>query len=59
MKIPVIAAGGIGTGRGMLAALVLGADGVQVGSRFAATKESSAHGNFKQAIIDVKEGGTQ
>jgi enoyl-[acyl-carrier protein] reductase II len=59
VRIPVIAAGGIGTGRGMLAAMVLGADGVQVGSRFAATKESSAHGNFKQAIIDVKEGGTQ
>ena len=59
VKIPVIAAGGIGTGRGMLAAMVLGAHGVQVGSRFAATKESSAHHNFKNAIIDVKEGETQ
>lgn len=58
VKIPVIAAGGIGTGRGMLAAMVLGADGVQVGSRFAATQESSAHVNFKKAIVDVKEGGT-
>ena len=59
VQIPVIAAGGIGTGRGMLAAMVLGADGVQVGSRFAATKESSAHSNFKKAIVDVKEGETQ
>ena len=59
VKIPVIAAGGIGTGRGMLAAMVLGADGVQVGSRFAATKESSAHTNFKQAIVAAKEGETQ
>jgi enoyl-[acyl-carrier protein] reductase II len=59
VSIPVIAAGGIGTGRGMLAAMVLGADGVQVGSRFAATKESSAHNNFKQAIVNTKEGDTQ
>ena len=59
VQIPVIAAGGIGTGRGMLAAMVLGADGVQVGSRFAATKESSAHNNFKNAIVAVKEGETQ
>ncbi len=59
VKIPVIAAGGIGSGRGMLAAMVLGADGVQVGSRFAATKESSAHDNFKQAIVIAKEGETQ
>jgi enoyl-[acyl-carrier protein] reductase II len=58
VKIPVIAAGGIGSGRGMLAAMVLGADGVQVGSRFAATKESSAHDNFKQTIVDVKDGDT-
>lgn len=58
VNIPVIAAGGIGTGRGMLAAMVLGADGVQVGSRFAATIESSAHDNFKQTIIDVKDGDT-
>lgn len=56
--IPVIAAGGIATGRGMLAALVLGADGVQIGSRFAATEESSAHPNFKQTILDVKDGDT-
>jgi len=59
LKIPVIAAGGIGTGRGMLAAMVLGADGVQIGSRFAATKESSAHDNFKNAIVALKDGGTQ
>lgn len=58
VKIPVIAAGGIGTGRGMLAAMVLGADGVQIGSRFAATKESSAHDNFKQTIVNVKDGDT-
>lgn len=58
VNIPVIAAGGIGNGRGMLAAMVLGADGVQVGSRFAATVESSAHDNFKQTIVDVKDGDT-
>ncbi|ARV05732.1 2-nitropropane dioxygenase [Polaribacter sp. SA4-10] len=59
LKIPVIAAGGIGTGRGMLAAMVLGADGVQIGSRFAATEESSAHQNFKNTIVNVKDGDTQ
>jgi len=59
LKIPVIAAGGVGSGRGMLAAMVLGADGVQIGSRFAATEESSAHKNFKQTIVDVKDGDTQ
>jgi enoyl-[acyl-carrier protein] reductase II len=59
IKIPLIAAGGIASGRGMLAAMVLGADGVQVGSRFAASVESSAHENFKKTIIDVKEGDTQ
>ena len=59
IKIPLIAAGGIATGRGMLAAMVLGADGVQVGSRFAASVESSAHENFKKTIINVKEGDTQ
>ena len=59
VQIPVIAAGGIGNGRGMLAAMVLGADGVQIGSRFAATLESSAHDKFKQVIIDVKDGDTQ
>tara|TARA_R110002073_G_scaffold8207_1_gene45634 strand:- start:77201 stop:78133 length:933 start_codon:yes stop_codon:yes gene_type:complete len=58
VNIPVIAAGGIGNGRGMLAAMVLGADGVQIGSRFAATIESSAHDNFKKTIIDVKDGDT-
>lgn len=59
LNIPVIAAGGIATGRGMLAAMVLGADGVQVGSRFAASLESSAHTNFKETIVALKEGGTQ
>jgi enoyl-[acyl-carrier protein] reductase II len=58
ITIPLIAAGGIGTGRGMLAALALGADGVQIGSRFAATKESSAHENFKRRIIETGDGGT-
>lgn len=58
LKIPIIAAGGIGNGRGMLAAMVLGADGVQIGSRFAASKESSAHENFKQKITEVKDGDT-
>jgi enoyl-[acyl-carrier protein] reductase II len=58
VKIPVIAAGGIGSGRGMLAAMVLGADGVQIGSRFAATEESSAHQNFKDMIVDAKDGDT-
>ena len=59
IKIPLIAAGGIATGRGMLAAMVLGADGVQVGSRFAASVESSAHENFKNKILETKEGETQ
>ena len=59
LRVPVIAAGGIGSGRGMLAAMVLGADGVQIGSRFAATEESSAHENFKDTIINVKDGDTQ
>lgn len=58
IKVPLIAAGGIATGRGMLAAMVLGADGVQVGSRFAASEESSAHAAFKQVIVDAKEGDT-
>ncbi len=58
IKIPLIAAGGIATGRGMLAAMTLGADGVQVGSRFAASEESSAHHLFKQAIVDTQEGDT-
>ncbi|TRX03342.1 NAD(P)H-dependent flavin oxidoreductase [Flavobacterium gawalongense] len=59
ITIPLIAAGGIATGRGMLAAMALGADGVQVGSRFAASVESSSHENFKKTIINVKEGDTQ
>ena len=59
LSIPLIAAGGIATGRGMLAVMVLGADGVQVGSRFAASVESSAHQNFKNTIINSKEGDTQ
>tara|TARA_B100000795_G_scaffold269546_1_gene259262 strand:- start:167 stop:1108 length:942 start_codon:yes stop_codon:yes gene_type:complete len=58
VNIPVIAAGGIGSGRGMLAAMVLGADGVQIGSRFVATEESSAHQNFKNMIVDAKDGDT-
>jgi len=59
INIPLIAAGGIASGRGMLAAMVLGADGVQMGSRFAASFESSSHENFKKSIIDTKEGDTQ
>ncbi|TWO32504.1 nitronate monooxygenase [Seonamhaeicola sediminis] len=59
IKIPLIAAGGIATGRGMLAVMVLGADGVQIGSRFVASEESSAHQAFKQAVVDAKEGDTQ
>lgn len=58
VKIPLIAAGGIGTGNGMLAAMVLGADGVQIGSRFVTSTESSAHQNFKNKVIDSKEGDT-
>ncbi|KIQ24316.1 2-nitropropane dioxygenase [Flavobacterium sp. MEB061] len=59
IQIPIIAAGGIATGRGMLAVMILGADGVQVGSRFAASIEASSHNNFKQKIVDIKEGDTQ
>ncbi len=58
LKIPLIAAGGIATGRGMLAAMILGADGVQLGSRFVASEESSAHHAFKQMVVDSKEGDT-
>lgn len=58
VDIPLIAAGGIGTGRGMLAAMNLGADGVQIGSRFVASPESSAHQNFKQVVLDTNEGDT-
>jgi len=59
VSIPLIAAGGIGTGSGMLAAMALGADGVQIGSRFIASPESSAHQNFKEFILNSKEGDTQ
>jgi len=59
VKVPVIAAGGIGCGRTMAAAMCLGASGVQVGSRFAASVESSAHQAFKEQIISAKEGSTE
>ena len=59
ITIPLIAAGGIATGRGMLATMVLGADGVQMGSRFVASVESSAHDNFKNTVVNTKEGETQ
>lgn len=59
INIPVIAAGGIGNGKQMLAAFALGAEGVQVGSRFVASEESSAHEAFKQAVISANEGDTQ
>jgi enoyl-[acyl-carrier protein] reductase II len=59
LKIPLLAAGGIATGKAMLACMVLGADGVQVGSRFVASTESSAHQAFKQVVVDAKEGDTQ
>ncbi len=58
VSIPVIAAGGIGTGRGMLAAMALGADGVQIGSRFVCSEESSAHIEFKRKILEAKDGDT-
>lgn len=58
VDLPLIAAGGIGTGRQMLAAFALGAEGVQVGSRFVASEESSAHPVFKQKVIEAKEGDT-
>jgi len=58
VSIPVIAAGGIATGKQMLAAMVLGASGVQIGSRFIASDEASSHINFKNAIINTKEGDT-
>jgi enoyl-[acyl-carrier protein] reductase II len=59
ISIPLIAAGGIATGRGMLAVMVLGADGVQMGSRFVASTESSAHDNFKKTVLETGEGETQ
>ena len=58
LDVPLIAAGGVATGEGMLAAMVLGADGVQIGSRFAASVESSSHEKFKQAIVDAQDGDT-
>ena len=58
VKIPVIAAGGIATGKQMLAAMVLGAEGVQMGSRFVASEEASSHLDFKNAVINRKEGDT-
>lgn len=58
VNVPLIAAGGIASGRQMLAAMALGADGVQVGSRFVASKESSAHENFKNAVVNTNEGDT-
>ncbi|MEI6884253.1 MAG: nitronate monooxygenase [Bacteroidota bacterium] len=58
VKIPLIAAGGIATGRGMLAAMVLGAEGLQIGSRFAAAEESSAHDAFKKKILEARDGDT-
>ena len=58
VNIPVIAAGGIATGRQMLASMILGAEGVQVGSRFVASNEASAHLNFKQAVVESGEGDT-
>ena len=59
IQIPLIAAGGIATGQAMLAAMVLGADGVQVGSRFVASHEASSHLLFKQKVVEAKEGDTQ
>jgi len=58
VKIPVIAAGGIATGRQMLAAMVLGAEGVQIGSRFVCSEEAAAHVNFKNAVLASTEGTT-
>lgn len=58
IKIPLIAAGGIGSGKGMMAAMALGADAVQIGSRFVASQESSAHQEFKDAVVDAKDGDT-
>lgn len=59
ITIPLIAAGGIATGASMLAAMVLGADGVQIGTRFVASEESSAHDNFKQMVVNAQDGDTQ
>ncbi|MFC4094657.1 NAD(P)H-dependent flavin oxidoreductase [Euzebyella saccharophila] len=59
IDIPLIAAGGIATGRAMLAAMILGADGVQVGTRFVASEEASSHASFKQKVVEAGEGATQ
>ena len=59
VTLPLIAAGGIGSGRAMLAAMALGAEGVQVGSRFAASAESSGHENFKEAVVEAGDGATK
>ncbi|WP_299185578.1 nitronate monooxygenase [uncultured Aquimarina sp.] len=59
IKIPLIAAGGIATGSSMFAVMALGADGVQIGSRFVASEEASSHHSFKQMVVDAKEGDTQ
>lgn len=59
LDIPMIAAGGVGNGKQMLAAFTLGAEAVQIGSRFVASKESSAHRNFKNAVVEAPEGATQ
>ena len=59
LEIPLIAAGGIATGKGMLAAMILGADGVQIGSRFVATPEASSHQAFKELVVEAKEGATE
>ena len=58
VTIPVLAAGGIADGRGLAAAFALGAEGVQIGTRFAATVESSSHENYKRAVVDAKDGDT-
>ena len=59
IKLPLIAAGGIGSGQAMLAARALGADGVQVGSRFVATPEASSHPNFKNKVLSAEQGSTE
>jgi len=59
VDLPLLAAGGIATGRAMLAAMVLGADGVQIGTRFAASEEASGHVNFKNKILEISEGHTK
>lgn len=59
IDIPMIAAGGVGSGKSMLAAFALGAEAVQIGSRFVASNESSAHTNFKNSVVETLEGGTQ